>query len=193
MKSSIVLLIIGGALLVAGLVISSISIFAVTQQVLRGGAIIESVELEPGLAAAEVLKDLPAGRQLILSLDSQPRVVALSAILTEADGDPIGTYNITQMPFTTTALTREQGDHTLEIRNAGNTSVTISGALLNSPVVEDGGGLSANDDPGFQSFVTYGIGVLAGIILIIAGIIILIIGAIKYFKSRKAPESVHSG
>lgn len=193
MKSSHVLLIIGGALLVAGLVISGISVFAVTQQVLRGGAIIESVELEPGLAAAEVLKDIPAGRQLILSLDSQPREVSLSAILTEADGDPIGTYNITQMPFTTTALTREPGDHTLEIRNAGNASVTISGALLNSPVVEEGGGLSANDGPGFQSFVTYGIGVLAGIILIIAGIIILIIGAVKYFKSRKAPESVPSG
>ncbi|MGI0037223.1 MAG: hypothetical protein ACRD99_02550, partial [Nitrososphaera sp.] len=69
----------------------------------------------------------------------------------------------------------------------------ISGALLNSPVVEEGGGLSADNDPGYQTIVAYGIGVLVGIVLIIAGIIILIIGAVKHFRSRKTPETVPSG
>lgn len=188
MKSSHVLLIIGGALLIAGLVISGISVFAVTQQVLEGGAIIQPAPLEPGLALSSVLKDVPAGRQLILSIDSQPREVSLNAMLAEADGDLIGTYNITQTPFTSTALTKEQGDHTLEIRNSGSNSVTISGALLNSPVIEEGGGLSAGDNPGLQNFVAYGIGVLVGIVLIIAGIIILIIGAVKQFRSKKVPQ-----
>ncbi|MGI0036891.1 MAG: hypothetical protein ACRD99_00860, partial [Nitrososphaera sp.] len=165
MKSSHVLLVIGGTLLVVGLVISGISVFAVTKQVLSGGSIIEPIPLEPGAGLAEVLKDVPAGRQLLLSLDSQPHEVSLSAIMTEADGDPIGIYNITLTPFTSTALTKEQGDHTLEIRNSGNGSVTISGALLNSPVVEEGGGLSADNDPGYQTIVAYGIGVLVGIVL----------------------------
>ena len=193
MKSSHLLLIVGGVLLVAGLVISGISVFAVTQQVLKGGAIIEPATLEPGLALTEVLKDVPAGRQLILSIDSQPRDVSLSAVLTEGDGDPIGTYNITQTPFTSTVLTKEQGDHNLEIRNSGSSSVAINGALLNSPVVEEGGGVSADNDSGFQNFIAYGIGVLVGIVLIIAGILILIIGAIKHIRSRKAPESVPGG
>ena len=188
MKSSHVLLIIGGALLVIGLVISGISVFAVTQQVLEGGTIIEPIPLEPGLGISEVLMDVPAGRQLILSIDSQPREVSLTALLTEGDGDPIGMYNITQTPFTSTALTKEQGDHTLEIRNSGSSSVTISGALLNSPVVEEGGGLSVDNDPRLQSFVAYGIGVLVGIVLIIAGIIILIIGAVKQFRSKKITQ-----
>ena len=64
MKRSYVLLIIGGALLVAGLVISGISIYAVTEQVLKGGAIIEALQLEPGLSHVEVLKQVPAGRRL---------------------------------------------------------------------------------------------------------------------------------
>jgi hypothetical protein len=42
MKSSYVLLIIGGALLVAGLVISAVSVVAVTQQVLEGGVLIDA-------------------------------------------------------------------------------------------------------------------------------------------------------
>ena len=193
MKSSLVLLAIGGALLVAGLVISSVSVVAVTQQVLEGGAIIDADSLEPNLSYVSVLKDLPAGRQLLLSLDTQPRDVPLSATLTEADGDPIGTYNITQTPFTSTVVTKEAGDHTLEIKNTGTSVVRVNGALLNSPVAEGGGGMSIDQDPGVQSLITYGIGVLAGVVLIIAGIIILIIGAIKHFRSRKAPESVPPG
>jgi hypothetical protein len=113
--------------------------------------------------------------------------------LTDANGDPIGTYNITQTPFTTTAVTTEAGDHTLDIKNAGTSAVRVNGALLNSPVAESGGGVSIDQDPAVQSLVTYGIGVLAGIVLIIAGIVILIIGAIKHFRSRKTPESVPTG
>ena len=193
MKSSYVLLIIGAGLLVAGLVISGISIAAVTQQVLEGGAFIEAVTLEPGLSHVEVLKDVPAGRQLVLSLDGQPRDASLTAVLTEADGDSIGTYNVTQTPFTSTALTKEPGDHTLEIRNPGSSSVIVSGALLNSPVAEEGGGVSVSDDPALQAFIAAGLGVLAGVVLIIAGIVIMIIGAVKHFRSRKTPESVPSG
>ena len=113
--------------------------------------------------------------------------------MTEADGDTIGTYNITQTPFTSTVLTKEQGDHTLEITNTGSRAVSVSGALLNSPIAEEGGGMSVDNDPGVRAFITAGIAVLVGIVLIIAGIIILIIGAVKHFRSRKTPESVPSG
>ncbi|HJS82819.1 MAG TPA: hypothetical protein VJ742_08310, partial [Nitrososphaera sp.] len=71
--------------------------------------------------------------------------------------------------------------------------VTVSGALLNSPVAGEGGGVSVADDPGLQNLIAYGVGILVGIVLIIAGIVILIIGAIKFFRSRKAPEGVPSG
>lgn len=193
MKSSVVLLIIGAGLLVAGLVISGVSVAAVTQQFLEGGAIIQGVTIQPGLSHVEVLKDVPPGRQLLLSLNGEPRDGSLTAVLTEPDGDSIGTYNVTQTPFTSTALTKEQGDHTLEIRNTGNTSVIVSGGLLNSPVTEEGGGVSVDNDPALQAFIAAGLGVLAGVVLIIAGIVIMIIGAVKHFRSRKTPESVPSG
>lgn len=193
MKSSVILLIIGGALLVAGLVISAVSVVAVTQQVLEGGALIDAPSLEPSLSYVAVLEDLPAGRQLVLSLDAQPREVPLTANLTQEDGEAIGVYNITQTPFTATVVTEQAGDHTLEITNTGTAAVRVNGALLNSPIAEGGGGMSIDQDPSVQSLITYGIGVLAGIVLIIAGIIILIIGAIKHFRSRKTPESVPTG
>lgn len=190
MKSNYVLLIIGAGLLISGLVISGISVFAVTKQILEDGAIIDANPLEPGLSYVAILKDLPEGRQLILSLSSEPSDIPLNATLTEADGDVIGTYNITQTPFTTTLLTREPGDHSLEVVNAGTRSVTVSGALLNSPVAGEGGGVSVDDSPGLQTLVTYGIGILAGIVLVIAGIVVLIIGAVKFFRSRKTPETM---
>jgi hypothetical protein len=192
-KSGVILLIIGGALLVIGLVISGISVVAVTTQVLEGGALIEAAEIEPGLSYAAVMKDLPVGRQIVLSLDSQPSDVMLSAVLKEADGDTIGVYNVTKTPFTSTAMSREPGDHTLELTNIGTQPVTVSGALLNSPVAGEDGGVSVADDPGLQNLIAYGVGILVGIVLIIAGIVILIIGAIKFFRSRKAPEGVPSG
>jgi hypothetical protein len=187
------LLIIGGGLLVAGLVIAAISVVAVSKQVLEGSALINNAQLEPGLSYVAVLKDVPSGRQLVLSLDSQPRDVPLAAVITEADGESIGQYNITQTPFGSTVSTDEQGDHTLEIKNVGTSAVTINGGLLNTPISEDGGGVSIEDNPALQTFITYGLALLAAIVLIIAGIIILIIGAVKHFRSRKTPETPPSG
>jgi hypothetical protein len=192
-KSSYVLLAIGAGLLVAGLVIAGISVFAVTKQVLEGSVLIEPTPLEPGLGLSAVLVDLPAGRQLVLSIDSEPSDAPLNAVVTEADGDAIGVFNITNAPFTTTMVTRESGNHTLEISNVGTSSATVSGALIHSPVTGEGGGVSIEDDPGLQTLITYGVGILAGIVLIIAGIVILIIGAIKHFRSKKPPETMPGG
>lgn len=187
------LLVIGGGLLAAGLVIAGLSGFVVAKQIIEGGTLIEPTSIEPGLSFAAVLKDLPAQRQLVLSINSEPSDAPLSAVITQADGSPIGTYNITGTPFTTTLMTAEPGDHTLELKNVGTLPVTVEGALINSPVSGEGGGVSVENDPELQALLTYTIGVLAGIVLIVAGIIIIIIGAIKHFRSRKARESVPSG
>lgn len=193
MKPGILLLIIGGALLAAGLVIAGISTYAVTKQVLEGSTIIDNTSLEPSLSFAAVMKDLPAGQQLLLSLSSNPADVPLQARITEPDGNTLALYNITSTPFTSTTETRIAGDHTLEIKNIGSSAVTINGAVLNSPVTQQGGGVSIQDNPSVQTFVTYGIGILVGIVLIIAGIVLLIIGAVKYAKGRKSAPQPSSG
>jgi hypothetical protein len=192
-KSSVILLIIGAGLLVAGLAVASVSVFSITKQILEGGALIEAASLEPGLGYSAVLKELPEGRQLVLSLDGEPDDVPLSAVITEADGDAIGVFNVTSTPYTTSVVTREPGDHTLELRNVGTQTVVVNGALLNSPITGEGGGVSVEDDPGLRELATYGVGILAGAALIIAGIVLLIIGAVKHFRSGKKPESVPSG
>ncbi len=137
---------------------------------------------------AEII-DLPAGQQLLLSLSSTPSDVPLEARISGPDGSTLAIYNITGTPFTSAAATSMSGNHTLEIKNVGTRTVTIAGALLNSPVGAQGGGVSVNDDPSVQTFVTYGIGIMVGIVLIVAGIVLLIIGAIKFARGRRgAPQ-----
>jgi hypothetical protein len=48
------------------------------------------------------------------------------------------------------------------------------------------------DDSSLQKVITYGIGIVVGIVLIVAGIVLLIIGAIKFARGKKAPENVPS-
>lgn len=188
MKAGLVHLVTGAVLLVAGLVIAGISTFSVTQQVLQGSIIIAPTSLEPNLSLVAVTKGLPAGHELLLSISGNPSDTPLQAKITEPAGTTLALFNITGTPFTSAATTRVSGDHTLEITNVGSSSVIIEGAMINSPVGQQGGGVNLADDPSVQSFIAYGIGILVGIGLIIAGIVLLIIGAIKYARGRKGGQ-----
>ena len=131
------------------------------------------------------MKDLPAGQQLFLSLSSDPSDVPIQALITQPNGTALATFDINETPFTSTATTEISGDHTLQVKNVGSRSVTVSGALINSPLAQQGGGVGVQDSASVKSFIAFGVGILVGIILIIAGIVVLIIGAIKYARGRK--------
>jgi hypothetical protein len=176
-------------LLGAGLVIAGISTFSVTKQVLEGSTIIDKTILEPNLSFEATMKGLPAGQQLLLSLSGDPSDVPLQAQLTQPDGAILATFDINETPFSSAATTEMFGDHTLQVKNVGSRSVTVSGALINSPIAQQGGGVSVQDNASLQSFIAFGIGILIGMVLIIAGIVVLIIGAIKYVKGKKASPS----
>jgi hypothetical protein len=189
MKPGILLLIIGGSLLGVGLGVGAVSAYTVTTQVLEGSTLINSTPLDPNLSYGAVTKDLPAGQQLLLSLSSTPSDVPLQAKISGPDGSTLAFYNITRTPFTSTTTTKVSGDHTVEVKNVGSSSTTISGGLLTAPVSPQGGGVAVTDNKSsssFQSLVAYGIGILVGILLIIAGIVLLIIGGVKYMKGRKS-------
>ena len=191
MKAGLVHVVIGAVLLVVGLVVAGLSTYSVTQQVLQGSVIIDQTALEPNLSLAAVSKGLPAGHELLLSISGNPSDTPLEAKITEPSGTTLALFNITGTPFTSAAITRVSGDHTLEIKNVGSSSVIISGAMINSPVGQEGGGVNMSNDPS-ASFIAYGIGILVGIGLVIAGIVMLIIGAIKYARGRKAGQEPKS-
>jgi hypothetical protein len=192
LRSGAVVLIIGGVLLAGGLVIAGVSTFIVTKEVLEDAVLINGTSIDPGLSYAAEVKDLPVGRQLLFSIQGEPSDIPLEVRITEADGRELAFFNITRTPFTDTVATVTSGDHTLEIKNAGDRAVVLNGALLNSIVAEQDGGLGVQDDLSLQKVITYGIGILVGIVLIIAGIVLLIIGAIKFARSKKTPENVPS-
>ena len=184
MKPGLNFLIIGGALLAVGLAVAAVSTFSVTKQVLEGSTVIHEPSLEPNLSFASQLVNLPRGQQLFLTVSGNPPDVPLQAKITGPDGSVLAFYNITKTPFTSTTTTEGSGNHTLEIKNVGTRSVAISGALLNSPIAQQGGGISMQDDPSIKKLVTFALGILVGIVLIVAGIVLLIIGAIKYARGR---------
>ena len=181
-RSGLVILIIGAALLVTGLIIAGLSVFTVTKEVLKGSTIIDPTTIQPELSYVAVMKDLPAGQQLLLTLSSDPADGSLQVTILEADGNVLAFYNITESPFTSTTVTKTTGDHTVEIKNIGTSTVTVNGAVLNSPVSQQGGGVSVQGNPSVQNLVNYGLAILAGVALVIAGIVMLIIGAIKYVR-----------
>ena len=166
--------------------LAGVSTFSVTKQVLEGSTIFDETPLEPNLSLSATVMGLPAGQQLVLSVAGDPTDVPLQAKITSPDGNVLALYNITNTPFTSTATTEVSGAHRLEIKNIGSRAVTISGALVNSPIGPQGGGVGVQDNPSLQSFVAYGIGILLGIALIIVGIVLLIIGAIKYARGKKS-------
>ena len=182
-RNGLIVLIIGGVLLAAGLVIAGFSVVIVTREVLEGSTIIDPISIEPNLSYVTVLKDLPAGQLLVLSLSTNPSEVPLQAKMTEPDGTILAMFNVTSSPFTSTISTRTSGDHTVEIKNLGTSTVTISGGLLNSPLSQQGDGVAVQDNSSLQTLINYGIALLGGIALIISGIVLLIIGAIKYTRS----------
>lgn len=184
-KSGTPALVIGGILLVIGLVLAGVSTFIVTKEVLEGSTIFDDTPLEPNLSLSVTVMDLPARQQLVLTLAGDPTDVPLQAKITGPDGKVLALHNITNTPFTSTTTTELSGAHKLEIKNVGSRAVTISGALLNSPIGQQGGGVGVQDNPSLQSFVAYGFGILLGIALIIAGIVLLVIGAIKYARGKK--------
>lgn len=192
MKAGLGYLVIGAALLVVGLIVAGLSTYSVTRQVLQGSVIIDETTLEPNLSLAATSKDLPAGHELLLSISGNPSDTPLEAKITEPGGTMLALFNITGTPFTSAATTRISGDHTLEIKNVGSSSVIISGAMITSPVGQQDGGVNVPNDPSAQSFIAYGIGILVGIGLVIAGIVVLIIGAIKYARGRKAGQEPKS-
>jgi hypothetical protein len=184
MKPGLNFLIIGGALLAVGLAVAAVSTFSVTKQVLEGSTVIHEPSLEPNLSFASQLVNLPRGQQLFLTVSGSPPDVPLQAKITGSDGSVLAFYNITKTPFTSTTTTEVSGNHTLEIKNVGTRSVAISGALLNSPIAQQGGGISMQDDPSIRKLVTFALGLLVGIVIIVAGMVLLIIGAIKYARGR---------
>ena len=195
MKSSHIFLIIGAGLFIAGLVVFSVTAFTVVKEVLRGSALINGTTLGPGEATAVVMKNVPAAQRLALALQEDPIDAPLRAQITGPDGKvlTLATINATGSRYTATTTTTVAGDQTLEIKNNGTRSVSISGALVNIPFGQGQmGGSNAINTPQVQQYVAAGIGILAGIVITIAGIVMLIIGAVKYFRERGAARAAAS-
>jgi len=192
-------LIIGTGLLAVGIGIAAFATFSIAKEVLQNGSFLKDKAILPGSTAALVMKNVTTGQSILMAISGQPADTLLVAEIQLPNGTVASTYHFNKTPFTTAFRSIASGDYTLVIKNAGNESVTTNAALIFVPLGQEGqiypgtpGNFTGPLPPGksfsasqIQNFVTYGVTILLGIVLIIAGIVMLIIGAIKFFKERK--------
>lgn len=173
-------LIIGTILLVAGIAIAGASIFGVAKEVLRNSVPVDST-LDAGKSQAFILPNLPAGQQVLMSLSGGGINKPFEASVAGPNGNKVASFNVTSTPFVGQATTKEEGNYTVTLANAGPGQVLVQGQLtVLSTGIQGGSAQGAK----LQSVVAYGAGVAGGFAIVIAGITMLVIGLIKYFRDR---------
>jgi hypothetical protein len=176
-KPGYILLIVGGSLIAAGVIVSAFSVSFIVrqfpQETLRQQ---QPVSLAPGQALVAESAGVPASggsRQYMVSIASEPADSALVAQVRNADGTVMQSYNVTASPFFATLAAPAGGKSlSLEVRNAGDKEARVTAGLLGMPFEQ-------------KEAVSYGVAVLAGAGLVIAGIAVAAAGAVKAVREKR--------
>jgi hypothetical protein len=182
-----IILIIGGALLISGMVISALWAGSFAGRFLRENTILNSASIRPSGLVNSTFQVTDTSRPVSLAIHvehsnnnsgtGQEQQISNNA-LREAVRNPNGlvmTSNEFTKQFFTTFKPDVTGKYTITIQNLGNTTVSIGVLVGNLPFV------GANN----QVNVNFFGGIIAGVILIIAGIIGLIAGVIVLILDRR--------
>lgn len=171
-KPGYIFLVIGGALIASGLIVSAFSVSTVVRQFPQESLDSKPVPLAPGQAFVHESVEVPAGRQYVVSITFEPADVPLAAQVRDSDGALVQSYDVTASPFFATAGAPREGSLSLEVRNAGDRPVEVAAGLLGMPFEE-------------RELVNFGVAILAGAGLVIAGIAVAIVGAVKVVQERR--------
>ncbi len=173
-RTSYILLIAGGALIAAGLAVSTFSVSTIVRQFPKDAFEPEHITLGPGQAFVHEAANVPAGRQYIVSISAEPADVPLVAQVRDGDGTIIQSYNVTSLPFSATFAAPRPGSLSLEVRNvSSDRQASVAAGLLGLPFEE-------------RELVNFGIAILAGAALVIAGIGTAIAGGVKLARERRS-------
>lgn len=183
-----IVLIIGGVLFVAGIIIVAVWAIPFASTFLQGNTLINQVSIEPGrlIQATREVTDLSRPVTVAIHVQTPQGVVRLIETVKDPSGIIVSNNEFSANLFTT-FQPQNTGDHILNITNAGGAPVTIDAMFGYIPFItaastpsEQGGQPLPGVDLSSLSLVIVG-GVLTtiGFFTIIAGIVIVIIDSRK--------------
>ena len=183
-----IILIIGGALLISGIVISALWVGSFAGRFLRENTILNSVSIRPSGLVNSTFQVMDTSRPVSLAIHVERSNNNINSgtgqgqipnnTLRETVRNPNGlvmTSNEFSKQFFTTFKPDITGKYIATIQNLGNTTVSTGVLVGNLPFI------GANN----QVNVNFFGGIIVGVILIIAGIIILIAGVIVLILDRR--------
>jgi hypothetical protein len=179
-----IVLIVGGVLFVAGIIIVAVWAIPFASTFLQGNTLINQVSIEPGrlIQATREVTDLSRPVTVAVHVQTPQGVVRLIETVKDPSGIIVSNNEFSANLFTT-FQPQNTGDHILNITNAGGAPVTIDAMFGYIPFItaastpsEQGGQPLPGVDLSSLSLVIVG-GVLTtiGFFTIIAGIVIVII------------------
>jgi hypothetical protein len=179
-----IVLIVGGVLFVAGIIIVAVWAIPFASTFLQGNTLINQVSIEPGrlIQATREVTDLSRPVTVAIHVQTPQGVVRLIETVKDPSGIIVSNNEFSANLFTT-FQPQNTGDHILNITNAGGAPVTIDAMFGYIPFItsastpsEMGGHPLPGVDLSSLSLVIVG-GVLTtiGFFTIIAGIVIVII------------------
>jgi uncharacterized RDD family membrane protein YckC len=192
LQRSYIILIIGAALLVSGIVISALWAGSFAARFMRENTILSSVSIRPAALVNTTFQVTDTSRPVSLAIHVERNSNNNTSGTGEGEEERQGPHNtlretvrnpnglvMTNNEFTkqffTTFKPDVTGKYTITISNLGNTPVGIGVLVGNLPFV----------GPNNQVNVNFLGGIIAGIFLIIAGIIVLIAGVIVLALDRR--------
>lgn len=189
-----IVLIIGGVLFVAGIIIAAIWAIPFASTFLQNNTLINQVSIEPGrsIEATTQVTDVSRPIAVAIHIERPEGLVRLIEIVKDPSGTVVSNNEFSANLFTT-FQPQNMGNHILNITNAGAGSVAIDATFGYMPFIM---APASNSDEGSQplpgvdlsnlSVVIVG-GVLTaiGFFTIIAGIVIVVIDSRKRREGRR--------
>ena len=195
-KRGYIILIIGGALFIAGIIIAAVWAIPFASTFLRENTLINQVSIEPGrsVQATTDVTDISRSITVAIHVERPEGVVRLIETVKDSFGTVVSNNEFSVNLFTT-FQPQTTGNHILNITNAGAAPVTINAMFGYLPFItapasstSDGGGggqpIPGVDLSSLSVVITGGVLTAIGFFTIIAGIVIVVIDSRKRREGR---------
>jgi hypothetical protein len=190
-----IILIIGGALFIAGIIIAAVWAIPFASTFLQNNTLINQISIQPGrsVEATTQVADVSRPVTVAIHIERSEGVVRLIETVKDQSGNVVSSNEFSANLFTT-FRPQNSGNHILNITNAGSAPVTINAMFGYLPFItaptsstSDGGGgqpIPGVDLSSLSIVITGGVLTAIGFFTIIAGIVIVVIDSRKKREGR---------
>lgn len=171
-----IVLIVGGALLVSGIVISAFGTGSLVGSFLKESTVVAQTLIEPSKNVNATLLVNDISRSVSLAIHTNPKIsnATLNEIVQDSRGSVVSNHNF-QSEILTTFKPTTIGKYVLTISNQGPNPVSVDGIFGYIPIIGENNEVNLSPVGG----------IITGVVLAIIGIIALIVGIVIVILDRK--------